>query len=1085
MGDFFTGSARRGPRVALGGRSRSAESRQQILERNRRERERRSRERERACAARRVQSWWRGICARGAAREAVRREWEAAYGRRGEGADAADASAGQGAMLREALFFVRADSAEDASTLARCAALGVLPAFAGAAAGHTLPLMEHAPDHAVARRRAGAMLCAALGVLAAAGGRGGTEAQTLLAPLADPSAATHGALPILATAAAVLADAAASSQLGAQPHLDRLMALARPPCGAVAMPAALAALLRLQSSSADADGAAAAMSGDCLAARVITSVCGRYAETTTRELGAAAAAAFATASGPLCVPAAPARYTVAAEAVSQALLTAAERAPPQTWDALEPPEATVALANLAEALTRAPGALDAARARRVARCLCTLLHTARQATASVKVDAAGTSPSPMEVDEDAEQGAGPWGLPTGGDARVGAQLELLATSEALAPLVRGAGGGAEHAVALCELLGALFESAGSLAPRLVSTLAYRVGLLGVLWRDVLRSVPSDIDWAAAALGRGRGAQWLPPLVAFCEVTARTLASADADELRAPAAGKMSSAHAVPATAMYDPSDGSGVVAIARKAAWDMLWAPILQTPPPRAAAARDAVCKFLRVAFDRLTTLELAPPSAFHAAVLSSDAGLERFRVEVEAALSGTGADAFEQAAAAQHQVEGEGAETAAPAADNGDGGGRASNSGTRVRGLLLAAPCLVPFSARAEAFHSLVSTDRDENRGRSNMFGHVMGRLIKVRRGKLLEDGMQALNELGGAVKGLIRVQFVDVWDEAEDGIDGGGLFKDFLEELLKEGFSDKLGLFRPNARNELYPDPAAGCSARVLQLYEFLGCMVGKAVYEGILLELPLAQHFLRKVLPGRLGQAGAADLASLDAELDANLRYVKRAGVAAADLGLTLAATTAGGREVGLLPGGRGAQVPVTEANAALYVHLMAHFRLNAETRAASAAFAEGFHCLIAPEWVSLFTPRELQELVSGRAGKIDVDDMRAHTLYQGGFHEDHPVVHTFWEVMASLSAREQRLMVKFVTSCSRAPLMGFSALQPNFCLSMAGHVGDKSNAERLPTAATCMNLLKMPPYDSKELMKEKFLQAISLGGGFYLS
>lgn len=40
------------------------------------------------------------------------------------------------------------------------------------------------------------------------------------------------------------------------------------------------------------------------------------------------------------------------------------------------------------------------------------------------------------------------------------------------------------------------------------------------------------------------------------------------------------------------------------------------------------------------------------------------------------------------------------------------------------------------------------------------------------------------------------------------------------------------------LYPNPAAvSMMPNALQLYEFLGMMLGKALYESILLELPLA--------------------------------------------------------------------------------------------------------------------------------------------------------------------------------------------------------------------------------------------------------
>ena len=40
-------------------------------------------------------------------------------------------------------------------------------------------------------------------------------------------------------------------------------------------------------------------------------------------------------------------------------------------------------------------------------------------------------------------------------------------------------------------------------------------------------------------------------------------------------------------------------------------------------------------------------------------------------------------------------------------------------------------------------------------------------------------------------------------------------------------------------------------------------------------------------------------------------------------------------------------------------------------------------------------------------------------------------------------------------------------------------------RLPTAATCMNLLKLPPYESLDVLRERLTYAIEAGCGFELS
>lgn len=41
------------------------------------------------------------------------------------------------------------------------------------------------------------------------------------------------------------------------------------------------------------------------------------------------------------------------------------------------------------------------------------------------------------------------------------------------------------------------------------------------------------------------------------------------------------------------------------------------------------------------------------------------------------------------------------------------------------------------------------------------------------------------------------------------------------------------------------------------------------------------------------------------------------------------------------------------------------------------------------------------------------------------------------------------------------------------------------ERLPTSSTCFNLLKLPDYNKKSLLKEKLIFAITSNAGFELS
>ena len=95
------------------------------------------------------------------------------------------------------------------------------------------------------------------------------------------------------------------------------------------------------------------------------------------------------------------------------------------------------------------------------------------------------------------------------------------------------------------------------------------------------------------------------------------------------------------------------------------------------------------------------------------------------------------------------------------------------------------------------------------------------------------------------------------------------------------------------------------------------------------------------------------------------------------------------------------------------------------------------------------------------------------------------------MASMTPYEQSNLLKFVTSCSRQPLLGFGQLNPPFAIQkvplhdMGVEEVSEHRTSRLPTASTCMNLLKLPQYTSLEELKAKLLYAIMSNSGFELT
>lgn len=116
---------------------------------------------------------------------------------------------------------------------------------------------------------------------------------------------------------------------------------------------------------------------------------------------------------------------------------------------------------------------------------------------------------------------------------------------------------------------------------------------------------------------------------------------------------------------------------------------------------------------------------------------------------------------------------------------------------------------------------------------------------------------------------------------------------------------------------------------------------------------------------------------------------------------------------------------------------------------------------------------------------------YAVYSNGYSKESGTVKMFWRVVAELSAEQRAALLRFITSTSRAPLGGFKHLTPPLTIhkvdcgaSPLALLGGK-DVERLPSASTCFNTLKLPNYRRAATMKAKLLYAISAKGGFELS
>ena len=89
--------------------------------------------------------------------------------------------------------------------------------------------------------------------------------------------------------------------------------------------------------------------------------------------------------------------------------------------------------------------------------------------------------------------------------------------------------------------------------------------------------------------------------------------------------------------------------------------------------------------------------------------------------------------------------------------------------------PFVIPFEARVRIFRQYIYYDKNRADPTSDDYFQAR-KTVQVRRDHIFRDGYIGLNPLGPEIKRRVAIQFVDSQGMAEAGIDGGGLFKEFL---------------------------------------------------------------------------------------------------------------------------------------------------------------------------------------------------------------------------------------------------------------------------------------------------------------------
>jgi len=390
---------------------------------------------------------------------------------------------------------------------------------------------------------------------------------------------------------------------------------------------------------------------------------------------------------------------------------------------------------------------------------------------------------------------------------------------------------------------------------------------------------------------------------------------------------------------------------------------------------------------------------------------------------------------------------------------------------LLVKNPKVLEFDNKRNYFNRSVHSRQNQNR---QNFPPLQ---LSVRRDHVFHDSFRHLfYKSGDEIKyGKLNIRF-----HGEEGVDAGGVTREWFQVLSRQMFDPNYALFIPvsSDRTTFHPNKLSGINDEHLLFFKFIGRIIGKALYEGRVLDC----FFSRAVYKRILGKTvSVKDMESFDPDYYKSLCWMldnditdiitETFSVEDDEFGVT--------NVVDLIPNGR--DIPVTDENKHDYVRLVVEHKLLASVKEQMEHFLKGFHEIIPAELISIFDEQELELLISGLPD-IDVDDWKSNTEYHN-YSLSSPQIQWFWRAVRSFDKEERAKLLQFVTGTSKVPLNGFKELEGMNGVNRFNIHRDYGNKDRLPTSHTCFNQLDIPEYDSYDILRSQIMKAITAGSDYF--
>ena len=296
----------------------------------------------------------------------------------------------------------------------------------------------------------------------------------------------------------------------------------------------------------------------------------------------------------------------------------------------------------------------------------------------------------------------------------------------------------------------------------------------------------------------------------------------------------------------------------------------------------------------------------------------------------------------------------------------------------------------------------------------------IGVRRNQVFGDSFEQLKDI--QLESWLQKFTVEFHDE--EGVDEGGLTKEWFELISKGVFDPNYALFSQSPKGSTYypnPNSVVHEKEEMIALFRFVGRIIGKALNEGELLDC----YFVKALYKMMLGDALVlSDLEDFDEQIYKSLIYMLENDAEMLCQVFVLSSKFFDeDKDIELKPGGK--DIDVTNENKFEYCQLVLHYRLYKCIKTQIDAFLQGFHDLVPKNLIKIFDYKELELMISGLP-TIDIEDLKDNVIYKN-YNQHSQVIRWLWEVLEEFKNSERAEFLQFVTGSSKVPVEGFKGLR----------------------------------------------------------